>query len=152
MIIGFLKSYCRYKLLKHSAPILHPPGNVSVEGICKEVFERNKRSRVGRPRKNVNLGSNPTEEQKAEYVKKVLDNPESIERSTSRQVLARRPGDLTEDKVLDIFKRNAQSPWGWLENQDKFYFYKIDLPPDCVEKGHVLPLLPGIVCFQETNL
>ena len=78
-----------------------------------------------------------------EYVKKVLDHPESIERSTSRQVLARRPGDLTEDKVLDIFKRNAQSPWGWLENQDKFYFYKIDLPPDCVEKGHVLPLLPG---------
>ena len=149
-----MKSCCRYKLLKHSAPILHPPRNVSVEDICKEVTERNKRSRVGRHRKNVVLGSNPTEEQKAEYVKKVLDHPERIERSTSRQVLFRRPGDLTEDKVLDIFKRNAQSPWGWLENQDKFYFYKIDLPPDCVEKGHVLPLLPGsyILFFQETNL
>ena len=133
----------RYKLLKRSAPVLHPPKNVSLEVISKEITERNKKSRIARPRKSVPLGTNPTSEEKAEYVKKVLEHPEDIESCSSRKVFSRCPEDLSDEKVLEIFKRNAQSPWGWLENKDKFYFYKVDLPPDCVEQGNVLPLLPG---------
>ena len=133
----------RYKLLKRSAPVLHPPKNVSLEVISKEITERNKKSRIARPRKSVPLGTNPTSEEKAEYVKKVLEHPEDIESCSSRKVFSRPPGDLSEEKVLEIFKRSAQSPWGWLENKDKFYFYKVDLPPDCVEQGNVLPLIPG---------
>ena len=133
----------RYKLLKRSAPVLHPPKNVSLEVISKEITERNKKSRIARPRKSVPLGTNPTNEEKAEYVRKVLEHPEDIESCSSRKVFSRPPGDLSEEKVLEIFKRSAQSPWGWLENKDKFYFYKVDLPPDCVEQGNVLPLIPG---------
>ena len=129
--------------MKHSAPVLHPPKNVKIESISREISERNKRSRIGRPPKSAVLSSNPTPEQKAEYVKKVLDHPERLERCSNRQVLTKRPGDLPPDKVLEVFKRNGQTPWGWLENKDKFYFYKMDLPPDCVEQDNVLPLLPG---------
>ena len=85
----FLQNF-RYKLLKHSAPVLHPPKNVSLEVISKEITEINKKSRIGRPPKSIPLSTKPSKDQKDEYVRKVLETPEVIESCSSRQVLVTR--------------------------------------------------------------
>ena len=49
---------------------------------------------------------------------------------------------ISFEKILDIFKKHADSPWGWLETDEKFYFYKCDLPPTDAEFSNCVPLMP----------
>ena len=100
--------------------MLHPPKDINVTALGKEVRAKRKR-----PQK-VSLDFQNDE---------IYSPPERL------------PNEISPEKVLDIFKRNAQSPWGWLENEQKFYFYKVDLPPDCADESDhtndTLPLLPA---------
>lgn len=103
------------KLLKHAAPILCPPRNVDISTINKEVSRIFPKNRGRRP-------------------KKVSDT----------LIPNKQLNVLSLEKVLDLFKKQASSPWGWLENKDKFYFYKCDLPTtdNELELEGCLPLLP----------
>ena len=85
---------------------MHPPSNVDITSIPKEVAKTFHKNR-GRPRSyelpTINLEVEPT---------------------TQSSVL-----NLNLNKVFDLFKKQASSPWGWLETNDKFYFFKSELPP-----------------------
>ena len=130
----------RLKLLKHAAPVLHPPKGLDIENLSKEIAEISTKNPVGRPRKSPPKPKITTPEQRAEYVRKVLNHPETLE--SSPQNYKRFSNELSQERILEIFKRNAISPWGYLENPSKFYFYKIELPPEIEENDHFLPILP----------
>ena len=103
------------KLLKHSAPTLNPPPNVTQAKILKEITKKG--------------------------IKK-FHNEISDDIPMPTSPCPRDSYDL--NLVLNIFKGQAQSPWGYVENDQKFYFHKIELPPDVgiTDDPNVLPLQP----------
>ena len=102
------------KLLKHSAPTLHPPSNVSQAKILKAITKKGKA---------YTLPSSFTSDQ--------------VPRTSTVQ------DKYDLDLVLNMFKNQAQSPWGFVENVKKFYFHKIEVPPDGIrDDPNVLPILP----------
>lgn len=112
---SIVKVGTKTKLLKHSCPTLHPPPNVTQANILKEITRKG--------------------------IKKVHDEI-SDEVPMPISPIPRDSYDL--NLVLNIFKGQAQSPWGYVENDQKFYFHKIELPPDVgiTDDPNVLPLLP----------
>ena len=109
------QSFFRTKLLRHSAPTLNPPENVNQEIILRDITRKGKNYHA-------------------------QDSQDHVEEHPFRSEINEDNYDI--DLVLDIFKKHANSPWGFVENSRKFYFYKVDLPPDCDECDETLPLLP----------
>lgn len=134
---GFLHTISRVKLLRHATPMLLPPPNVDVQAISKDLVK--KASRL-----------NPTDEEKAAYVDQILrtsqhDPPaqDYDEEEDDLEEINEDLNEITTDKMLNIFKKNSSSPWGWLESDKKFYFYKTALPPDMdADNDQDLPLSP----------
>ena len=105
--------FFRTKLLRHSAPTLNPPENINQELILRDITKKGKNYHA------------------QDHVQDHQFQSQSHEEDFY---------DL--DLVLYLFKKHANSPWGFVENSQKFYFYKVDLPPDCDECEETLPLLP----------
>ena len=140
------------KLLKHAAPILHAPRNVDISGISNEVAKnRNRGNQKKIASTNIHkhqLGSgnfflffkDNSLVQKCLFISG--DNTISIMAPTSTS--SKLPA-ISFEKIFDLFKKQASSPWGWLETDEKFYFYKCDLPPiiaDEEEISNCVPLMP----------
>lgn len=136
----------KWKLLRRSAPILNPPKSINVGILSKEVSVINVRNPHGK-RKKIQEVKITNEDDKAEYINRVLHHSEHV--TSSRSSYESQQGLLSNDKVLAIFKRHALTPWGWLENNDKFYFYKTDLPPSSsshsnLDDDNVFPVMPAL--------
>jgi hypothetical protein len=112
----------------------------------------------GRPRKHPipTFHLNPTQEERSAYIEHIVGGNGTSNYNINEPFFPNHHQNilfnLPLDKILDIFKKQSSSPWCWVENSRRFYFFKAENPPDCdldiknYDDDGTLPLLP--VCGE----